>query len=488
MDRKIIYPAQIPLVEDQLQAARFTQIGIGRISGALYGEGGTGASGFACTPVSGMIVSVAPGQIVSPGVVDTTSYGVLAADSSPLPIQYILPDATQVTVPSTAGTYIIYATPSVTDTTPAVLPFYNSATPTQVYAGPDNDGSSTDTIRSSQITLGIAATVPSGSVPLWSVTVASGVTAITADMISVASAAPFYPSLAATAPRTVAPFNAALAAAMGGYPLNAIVADPSTAGKYWRSTADANLTVPGASGASWVDFFSGVQSGRLLSVTNYTANTTYTPSASATKILVEMVGPGGAAGGCPAAAGTNYASVSTAGAAGAFIRALFDLSTITLSAVPLTIGAGGVGAEGANGGTGGSTLFGTWLTAKGGAGGAAGTSTAPGGGGWTSQSGGGSAVISAAAGLTVLDAVQGANGMNGLLVPNGSNPGLPLPALGTNSPFGTGGNNSVNTTSTAITTDAPRGYGSGSGASGSQLGATTGGTGASGLIRIWEYS
>lgn len=230
MDRKIIYPAQIPLVEDQLQAARFTQIGIGRISGALYGEGGTGASGFACTPVSGMIVSVAPGQIVSPGVVDTTSYGVLAADSSPLPIQYILPDATQLIVPSTAGTYIIYATPSVTDTTPAVLPFYNSATPTQVYAGPNNDGSSTDTIRSSQITLGIAATVPSGSVPLWSVTVASGVTAITVGMISVASGAPFYPSLAATAPRTVAPFNAALAAVMGGYPLNAIVADPSTAG------------------------------------------------------------------------------------------------------------------------------------------------------------------------------------------------------------------------------------------------------------------
>ncbi|MBF0865134.1 MAG: hypothetical protein ABF932_13550 [Gluconobacter potus] len=283
-------------------------------------------------------------------------------------------------------------------------------------------------------------------------------------------------------------FDAAFQTAVGGYPIGCVIQDATTAGKYWRSTADANLTVPGASGASWVDFFSGVQSGRLLSVTNYTANTTYTPSASATKILVEMVGAGGAAGGCPAAAGTNYASVSTAGAAGAFIRALFDLSKITLSAVPLTIGAGGVGAEGASGGTGGNTLFGGWLTAGGGSGGTAGTSTAPSAGGWTSQSGGGATVVAAATGLTVLDAVQGANGMNSLLVPNGSNPGLPLPALGANSPFGTGGNNSVNTTSTAITTDAPRGYGSGSGASGSQLGATTGGTGASGLIRIWEYS
>jgi len=49
----------------------------------------------------------------------------------------------------------------------------------------------------------------------------------------------------------VLPFNADFSNAVNGYPKNAIVADASTAGLFWVSTADNNTTTPGASGASW---------------------------------------------------------------------------------------------------------------------------------------------------------------------------------------------------------------------------------------------
>lgn len=56
----------------------------------------------------------------------------------------------------------------------------------------------------------------------------------------------------------VAPFSSSFAASIGGYPSGAVVADGGTPGVYWRSTADNNITVPGASGAAWVNLFSGL--------------------------------------------------------------------------------------------------------------------------------------------------------------------------------------------------------------------------------------
>ncbi|MFT8418635.1 MAG: hypothetical protein ABF636_07380 [Acetobacter sp.] len=103
----------------------------------------------------------------------------------------------------------------------------------------------------------IGSSVPSGAYPLWQIVVPSGAAALTADMISVAPGAPFYPSLAAVASRIIAPFNAQLAVAMGGYPLNAVVADPATPGAFWVSTSDANVSTPGAQGATWQSLFNG---------------------------------------------------------------------------------------------------------------------------------------------------------------------------------------------------------------------------------------
>ncbi|GBR21139.1 gp53-like domain-containing protein [Asaia spathodeae] len=70
-------------------------------------------------------------------------------------------------------------------------------------------------------------------------------------------------------------YDAALASKVGGYSLNAIVADPSTVASFWVSTVAGNLTVPGASGASWTpllgSYYTKVQSdARYLQPSNLT--------------------------------------------------------------------------------------------------------------------------------------------------------------------------------------------------------------------------
>ncbi|MCP1215575.1 hypothetical protein NKW53_05780 [Acetobacter orientalis] len=62
--------------------------------------------------------------------------------------------------------------------------------------------------------------------------------------------------LFAAAERGVAPYSAPLAKLIGGYPKYAIVVDAT--GVLWRSTADANMTVPGAEGAAWGLLFDGL--------------------------------------------------------------------------------------------------------------------------------------------------------------------------------------------------------------------------------------
>lgn len=54
----------------------------------------------------------------------------------------------------------------------------------------------------------------------------------------------------------VGPFNSTFAQAIGGYPAGAIVSG-STPGSFWVSTADSNVTTPGASGATWKSLFDG---------------------------------------------------------------------------------------------------------------------------------------------------------------------------------------------------------------------------------------
>lgn len=257
MDRQILYPAQIPLVEDGLNAQRNAMVGLGHLAGAAFGTNTVAASGFACSPGEGLAVTIAPGALLAPGVVDASAYGTLAAVSSALVRQFISRDPVSLTVPGAGATYVVYVTPQTVDADDTVLPFYNAADPSVTYAGQNNSGLAAPTVRRDEAVLAIGSSVPSGAYPLWQIVVPAGATTLTADMLSTASGAPFYPSLAAVASRIIAPFNAQLAVAMGGYPVNAVVAAPDSPGTFWVSTTDANVSAPGADGATWQSLFDG---------------------------------------------------------------------------------------------------------------------------------------------------------------------------------------------------------------------------------------
>lgn len=53
-------------------------------------------------------------------------------------------------------------------------------------------------------------------------------------------------------------YDATFQAAVGGYPLNAVVMSTTIAGRWWRSTVDGNTTNPDTGGAGWVDFFAPI--------------------------------------------------------------------------------------------------------------------------------------------------------------------------------------------------------------------------------------
>lgn len=54
------------------------------------------------------------------------------------------------------------------------------------------------------------------------------------------------------------PYDSTFQSAVGGYPGGAVVGSVTTAGTYWRSTADNNTTNPDTGGAGWVNFFAPV--------------------------------------------------------------------------------------------------------------------------------------------------------------------------------------------------------------------------------------
>ncbi|GBQ46030.1 hypothetical protein ACM0P6_02175 [Komagataeibacter sucrofermentans] len=195
MDRQIVYPAQIPLDSDLLNAQRNAFVGLGHLAGMAYGDDTVAAGGFACTPGTGLAVTIAPGSLLAAGVVDATAYGTLAANGSVLVRQHISRDPVTLSVPGARATYTVYATPATVDADDTVLPFYNAADPSVTYAGADNSGKTAPTVRQDVAQLGIATTVPDGAYPLWTITVPAAATAITADMIAQAEDAPFYETI-----------------------------------------------------------------------------------------------------------------------------------------------------------------------------------------------------------------------------------------------------------------------------------------------------
>lgn len=108
----------------------------------------------------------------------------------------------------------------------------------------------------------------------------------------------------------------------------------------------------------------GDGSGRLIQCQVFKSSGTYTPTKGTKFIIVEIVGGGGAGGGCHVGY-PNNAACGGGGMSGEYVKARVDNPTVTT----VTIGYGGTGASASVGAPGGTTSFGNTIIAKGGLGG-----------------------------------------------------------------------------------------------------------------------
>jgi len=211
LDRIIVSPGALPAVEDFLYQQRFILEGLGRLAWAAMG-GSFLAHGLACTqqsPTPNMSVLVGSGAIYLQSVVDQTSYGALAPDTTHQIIkQGILRDPATIplTAPTTVGqsiNYLIQGGLTEVDGDPLVLPFYNVDNPAQPLLGPDGLGANVNTTRRNVCSVnakpGTAATTGTQTTPapdtgyqgLYVVTVAYGATSVVNGNIAPVSPNPF---------------------------------------------------------------------------------------------------------------------------------------------------------------------------------------------------------------------------------------------------------------------------------------------------------
>ena len=134
-------------------------------------------------------------------------------------------------------------------------------------------------------------------------------------------------------------------------------------------TGSTNVTFP-TSGT----LATTIDAGGLLAIQVFTASGTYTPTATASQAIVEVIGGGGGSGGTATTDGTHVAA-SAGGGGGGYAK--YYYSANPLASQTVTIGAGGTaGAAGNNaGGDGGTTSFGALCIATGGTGGGGGVAS-----------------------------------------------------------------------------------------------------------------
>ncbi len=528
MDRNIVYPGSIPQDVDILNPNRNAMIALGWLTQATLGTN-TGVVGLECTPTipASMTVNVGAGAIWAMEEIDTSAYGSLAADSSPLMKLGILPEGAgtnfPLTAPSGAGqsiNYLIEAAFQEVDANPVVLPYVNPSNPSQPYSGPSNSGTAQNTVRQQlvelQLKAGAAANTgtqatpatDAGYVPLYVITVSYGQSSITSANIVTAPSAPFVLSLPAMAPKALL-VNANDTVSSGS--LNGLLEMSGTAnfattipspsgipGQFldiWNNssvaqtmnTSGGSFYGPGGSagtsvsilpksfgrmvsdGYNWIlpDSLSG-PSVKKINRIFLTSNSTYVPSAGLLYADVACRGGGGGAGSA-VSTGTS-AALSGGGGQGGYAAATLTAAQIGASQ-PVNIGTGGGAgtASGQGGSAGGATSFGSLVVALGGG---------PSGG----------------ADLAEATSTGGAGGAGtvGTTLKYGA-PGTP--GIAANSPWGgTGGGEGAQSAAGVFGTAGAAGgnaqAGSGAGGGGAASYGTTvqpGGTGGNGWVEIIEY-
>lgn len=248
---------------------------------------------------------------------------------------------------------------------------------------------------------------------------------------------------------------------------NVILGNGTTAPTFVAPGTAGNLLQ--SNGTKWVSVVGGV----LIGTQTLTAGTTYTPTASTTKAIVELWGGGGGGGGCSAVAGC------AGGGGGSGGYALYYFTGVGAGPYTIAIGAAGTGTSGAAGGAGGNTTFNTGaltITAFGGRGGTftAGTAAikfmAGGAGGAISTNG------------TVNGAgAPGGNGMTSTVAT------VNMSGFGGATSLGGGGVGKSSTTGVAGAAAIANTGSGGSGAAAGTATANAGGAGAAGRIVIWEF-
>lgn len=213
MDRQIVYPGQILPETALLQMAKDAMIGSAKLAATMLGTN-TIANGFAVTqtgPASLQIV-VAPGEIYSLANIDSLAFSTLPADTTHSILkQGIMLDGVTLSCPAPTTTgqsinYLVQVTYQDQDSTPVLLPYYNSANPALPYSGMGNNGATQNTSRKGvaivQVKAGASAATgsqvtpapDSGYVGLFVATVAYGQTTITSGNIAQYAGAPLLPS------------------------------------------------------------------------------------------------------------------------------------------------------------------------------------------------------------------------------------------------------------------------------------------------------
>ena len=185
-------------------------IGIAKLAHAILGDGPY-LNQLACTPTApaSLQVQVAPGQVYQLVNMDATAYSSIAADTTHQILkQGLLMDAVTLSCPAPGAAgqsinYLIEVGYLDTDGGSTVLPYYNSANPAVAENGPNNTGTSQNTIRqgvcSVLVKAGTSAATGTQSTPAadagytgaYVVTVANGQTTIIAGNITTVTTAPF---------------------------------------------------------------------------------------------------------------------------------------------------------------------------------------------------------------------------------------------------------------------------------------------------------
>lgn len=527
MDRGLVYPGQIPLDTDVLNAQKDAYYGLGWLAEALIGTG-TAVVGLGVSPTApaSLQVSVEPGAIFNLQTVDSAAYGSLGTDANQIVKQGVAP-ATQLltlTPPTTTGfstNYLVQVAFSEVDGSPVVLPYYNAANPAVAWSGPNNSGTAQNTSRQDKCVVGLKAGTPAatgsqttpspdaGYTGLFVVTVANGQTAITSGNIVRLASAPYFPAVPSipadvqtstwtyavaggTANALTASLSPVPAANVAGLVARVKITASNTgvptldagAGALPIKTMKGNDLLAGdlplgaivtfiCNGTEWLlgGISAGDVSGRLLNTQTFTSSGTYTPTAGTKAIRVTVVGAGGAGGGCVALSSGQFKAAG-GGGSGGWARSWL---TSGFSSVPVTIGAGGLGVAGQSGGQGGTTSFGSLISITGGNGGDVGTAFSI-----PSMQAGGSGGITTGGNLFLSNGDPGNYGVSfsGANMVSGS---------GGASILGAGGDPIPPSTSDGNSAGGPGGGGSGAAAIGPSV-ANKGGSGAPGVVIVEEFA